>query len=148
KDLGAVRVAADYTNFGTWENRSSNANFGVSNYSDDTDIQSIGISAYYDVEQFRLLNGKLTPYVGARLGYVDYDRNFNYVYANGTVAAGSGSDSDVGYGIIGGVQYALMPNIAIDANVEYHDLGSYDVKDVVSMDYSQKGFNVGVRYNF
>lgn len=150
------RYAADYTYFGNVEQKAFGAktvaegeiafvpagNYGLETTS-DIETHSLGVSAFYDFENA----GKLTPYVGARLGvnhlnhevsnelrqgFADYDLN---EFANSKVS--------VGAGVMAGASYQMLPQIHLDAKAEFNHLGKVENTKV-----NQYGATVGVRYQF
>lgn len=150
KDTGAVRYQADYTNFGKIKENGSEGESGTADYSEWTatlKAQSLGVSAIYD---FQTVSG-FTPYAGVRVGINQL--NFKAhdvstaVASNGALENISSSESvkktKVGAGVLAGVQYAVSPQFAVDAGVEYNYLGKFEDTKV-----SQYGAKVGLRYNF
>lgn len=150
KDTGAVRYQADYTNFGKIKENGSEGESGTADYSEWTatlKAQSLGVSAIYD---FQTVSG-FTPYAGVRVGINQL--NFKAHDVSTTVASDgaleniSSSESvkktKVGAGVLAGVQYAINPQFAVDAGVEYNYLGKFEDTKV-----SQYGAKVGLRYNF
>lgn len=149
KDTGAVRYQADYTNFGKIEESGSDGVPGVAGYDEwegALKAQSLGVSAIYD---FQTVSG-FTPYAGVRVGVnqLKFEENVRYsTILNGAYTVFSANDSykktKVGAGVLAGVQYAVSPQLAVDAGVEYNYLGKLeDVK------VNQYGAKLGLRYNF
>lgn len=140
KDLGNVRYALDYTLYGkikdhdSWEGGYDNLEFKA---------HSVGVSAIYD---FQAVSG-FTPYAGVRAGVNQFklDWNGQDTAIDGTIESDSGSikKTKVGVGVLAGVQYAINPQLALDAGVEYNYLGK-----VEDTKFNQYGAKVGLRYNF
>lgn len=140
KDLGNVRYALDYTLYGkikdhdSWEGGYDNLEFKA---------HSVGVSAVYD---FQAVSG-FTPYAGVRAGVNQFklDWNGQDTAIDGTIESDSGSikKTKVGAGVLAGVQYAINPQLALDAGVEYNYLGK-----VEDTKFNQYGAKVGLRYNF
>lgn len=140
KDLGNVRYALDYTLYGkikdhdSWEGGYDNLEFKA---------HSVGVSAIYD---FQAVSG-FTPYAGVRAGVNQFklDWNGQDTAIDGTIESDSGSikKTKVGAGVLAGVQYAINPQLALDAGVEYNYLGK-----VEDTKFNQYGAKVGLRYNF
>ncbi|OOR89415.1 hypothetical protein B0181_06970 [Moraxella caviae] len=120
KDTGAVRYQLDYTDFGKFSDKAEVVW--------ETTMRSVGLSAIYD---FAPVSG-VTPYAGARLGVNQAEND----HAKDTVVAA---------GVLAGVQYAINPNLALDAGVEYNHLGEFFSTDAK---INQYGAKVGLRYNF
>ncbi|UTO04551.1 opacity family porin [Moraxella sp. FZLJ2107] len=149
-DTGNVRYQADYTNFGKIEEKGSEGTAGVVGYDEweaTLKAQSLGLSAIYD---FQTVSG-FTPYAGVRVGINQLKLDDNYstytIMPDGTYTTLSGNESfkktQVGAGVLAGVQYAINPQLAVDAGVEYNYLGK--VEDIK---LNQYGAKVGLRYNF
>lgn len=135
QDTGHIRYQADYTYFGKITDTHTEENIVDSL---ETSAHSVGFSAIYDLDT----KTAFTPYVGARLGLnvLNYDNN-------GTEGTTAYSESErkvnVGAGVLGGVQYSINPNMALNAGLEYNYLGKVDGTKV-----NQYGANLGLRYNF
>ncbi|UNU72595.1 opacity family porin [Moraxella nasovis] len=172
KDLGNTRYQLDYTNFGKIEkieernltqgelntvtqiverrintplNPALLSAKGVNNV--EGKIQSVGLSAIYDLQT---VSG-FTPYVGGRIGInqlkVSHDitgyASYNGQQSSKTQNIAKHKDTKVGAGVLAGVQYAVNPNLALDAGVQYNYLGKFD-----GIKANQYGAKVGVRYSF
>lgn len=128
KDTGDVRYQVDYSYFG--KIKSDNNIVEVS-------AHSLGFSAIYDFDT----KTALTPYVGARAGInvINFDAktaSFSYEERKTTIGAG----------VLGGVQYNINNQFAVNAGVEYNYLGKFDNNPNTKV--NQYGANIGVRYNF
>lgn len=125
------RVAVDYTNFGKIKNTYSDGY-----YSADVSlkVKSLGVTGFYDFKS----SSNFTPYVGVRLAHNKADVNVQ-AYNSYNSVSGSDSVSRIGLGVLGGVQYKLTNNMALNANIEYNRLAS---------DAYSAGANIGLRYNF
>ncbi|OOS08384.1 Opacity protein [Moraxella cuniculi DSM 21768] len=170
KDTGNVRYAVDYTNFGTLEQkqtvvfdadmrnlvaditrqvtgRSVFISSAKANVVTKVKAQSLGMSAIYDFAN----NSAFTPYAGLRVGVnqlkadvaVTTDMVINGVASSNTQKANKAKSTKVGAGVVAGVQYAINPQLAVDAGVEYNYLGKFD-----KIKADQYGAKVGLRYNF
>lgn len=150
KDAGAVRYQADYTNFGKIEESGSDGVAGVAGYDEWDSVlkaQSLGVSAIYD---FQTVSG-FTPYAGVRVGVnqlkFEEDVRYSTIDLNGAYTVYSANESykktKVGAGVLAGVQYAINPQLAVDAGVEYNYLGKLEDTKL-----NQYGAKVGLRYNF
>lgn len=150
KDTGAVRYALDYTNYNKIKGSDSETIQGDIEIQEDSSfnvkVHSVGLSAIYD---FDAMSG-LTPYVGVRLGVNQLKANVSTVVTTKAadkvtrdVEYAHGKKTKVGVGALAGVQYAINPQLAVDAGVEYNHLGKiYEAK------LHQYGAKVGLRYNF
>lgn len=128
KDTGDVRYQADYSFLGKKE-------FSEEGENEKFTFQSVGVSAIYDFDT----KTALTPYVGARAGV-----NMISHKMNSTNSSISERHVKVGAGVLGGVQYNINNQFAVNAGVEYNYLGKYDS----TVKVNQYGANIGVRYNF
>lgn len=135
QDTGHIRYQGDYTYFGKITN---NQVEDGATHNAELSAHSVGFSAIYDFDT----KTAFTPYVGARLGLnvLNFD-------ANGSEGRTTYSESErkvnVGAGVLGGVQYSINPNMALNAGLEYNYLGKLDSTKV-----NQYGANLGLRYNF
>lgn len=127
KDTGNVRYEVDYTHFGKLKGQTGSTSASVEH-------QGLGLSAIYDFDT----KTALTPYVGARLGL-----NHLKTKLNSPTLSGSTSDTKVGAGVLGGVQYNINNQFAVNAGVEYNFFGEFE-----NIKFNQYGASVGVRYNF
>ncbi|MFC0820989.1 opacity family porin [Moraxella marmotae] len=138
KDTGAVRYVGDYTYFGKIKN---DVVVSPTDYHHAKLVaHSLGLSAIYDFDN----QSAFTPYAGARLGVnvLKLDTNSRY---NASYSSLDERKTNVGAGVLAGVQYAVNPNLAVDAGVEYNYLGKVGNDDVK---VNQYGAKVGLRYNF
>lgn len=135
QDTGHIRYQADYTYFGKITDTHTEENIVDSL---ETSAHSVGFSAIYDLDT----KTAFTPYVGARLGLnvLNYDNNGT---EEGIAYSESERKVNVGAGVLGGVQYSINPNMALNAGLEYNYLGKVDGAKV-----NQYGANLGLRYNF
>lgn len=152
KDTGMVRYALDYTNFGKIKGSGTDVtelpNGAVKKevYWGEIKAHSLGLSAIYD---FETVSG-FTPYVGGRLGINQVKVEDSEVVTT-TAPLGitqetyydSEKKTKVGFGVLAGAQYAINPQLAVDAGVEYNHLGKFEETKV-----HQYGAKVGLRYNF
>lgn len=136
-DTGSVspRFAVDYTNFGkaTYNGGDYDTNLSVK-------IRSLGLSAFADFKT----SSEFTPYVGLRIssneGKADINSQGYYGYYGYHVSRSeSESETSVGIGLLGGVQYKLSDKLDLNLGVEYNRLFE---------DVNQFGAKVGLRYNF
>lgn len=152
KDTGMVRYALDYTNFGKIKGSGTDVtelpNGAVKKevYWGELKAHSLGLSAIYD---FETVSG-FTPYVGGRLGVNQVkveDSEVVTTTAPLSITQETYYDSEkktkVGFGVLAGAQYAINPQLAVDAGLEYNYLGKFEEAKV-----HQYGAKVGLRYNF
>ena len=148
-----VLVNNGYTNYGkinssyTYQPQ-TNTNTSITS-SGELKAQSLGLSAIYD---FDTVSG-FTPYAGARVGINQIKSTVSTVTT--TAAAQSRTthsqkqENKVGFGVLAGAQYAINPQLSVDAGVEYNYLGKYDKLDTDSkLKAHQYGAKVGLRHNF
>lgn len=143
KDTGDIRYQADYAYFG----KITEDEFSAQSH-------SVGFSAIYDFDT----KTALTPYVGARLGVNALkikDSNLETIETTDNTTtppavtvekvghAFSKTKTQVGAGVLAGVQYNINNQFAVNAGVEYNYLGKVD-----GVKFNQYGANIGVRYNF
>lgn len=125
KDTGDIRYQADYSYVG----KIKDDNVSVSGH-------SVGLSAIYDFDT----KTALTPYVGARAGI-----NVLNLDAKTSNSSYEERKTAIGAGVLGGVQYNINSQFAVNAGVEYNYLGKLDYANAK---VNQYGANIGVRYNF
>lgn len=149
KDTGWMRYQADYTNFGKIKEKGSEGERGTAGYDEwmtTLKAQSLGVSVIYDFDT----TTRLTSYAGMRVGVnqLKYDfRDVSTTILDGGLVNINNNESakktQVGVGVLAGVQYAFSPILAIDAGVEYNYLGKVDEFKV-----NEYGIKVGLRYSF
>lgn len=137
KDTGNIRYQADYTYFGKIKHSEV---VGSASHNAELTAHSLGFSAIYDFDT----KTALTPYVGARLGL-----NVLNLDAKTKDTASSIETEErkttVGAGVLGGVQYNINNQFAVNAGLEYNYLGKFEDSDTK---VNQYGASIGVRYNF
>ncbi|MDO4894724.1 opacity family porin [Moraxella sp.] len=156
RTYGNTRYAVDYTRFGGAEKRVYSAKtvaagempfvpagtYTLEN-SNDVEVHSVGVSAYYD---FAKMN-QFTPYVGARLGVNrlshDIGEDLHIGGEDYDISGHSINKTQVGAGVSAGVQYEINPALTLDVGAEYNHFGK--VEDIKVHQYGAK---VGLRYNF
>lgn len=154
--VGTIRYALDYTRFGnaehtTHSSQTLNANdiafipagtYPVEN-TKEIDAHSIGLSAYYNLPSY----GKLTPYVGARLGANRLSHEQNQELQHGTADYDLNEQSQhknqLGGGVSFGASYQVLPALAVDVGAEYNHLGKVEGYKV-----NQYSGKAGIRYQF
>lgn len=160
KQVGRVRYALDYSDFGKVESVQTEvfeADEGYHNgpyietetMLDNIKVRSFGVSAIYDFP----LHSAVNAYAGLRVGANKIDAKqqstTKTVYDNkelGTTETASWhqqAKTKIGVGVLAGVQYQLTSNVALDAGVEYNQLGKFD-----QIKAHQYGVTAGLRYNF
>ena len=152
KDTNLARYALDYKNYGkinssyTYQPQ-TNTNTSITS-SGELKAQSLGLSAIYD---FDTVSG-FTPYAGARVGINQIKSTVSTVTTTTTGQSTTHSqkqENKVGFGVLAGAQYAINPQLSVDAGVEYNYLGQYDKLDTDSkLKAHQYGVKVGLRHNF
>lgn len=152
KDTNLARYALDYKNYGkinssyTYQPQ-TNTNTSITS-SGELKVQSLGLSAIYD---FDTVSG-FTPYAGARVGINQIKSTVSTVTTTTTGQSTTHSqkqENKVGFGVLAGAQYAINPQLSVDAGVEYNYLGQYDKLDTDSkLKAHQYGVKVGLRHNF
>lgn len=141
KDFGNIRVALDYSDFGDVQGVYVAPSGTV--WHNEYKTSSVGLSGYYDFDDVNVKG--LTPYVGACIARHEFKERSS----SSTGAYYREKGDDVGFGVMAGVQYQLMPNVLLDANIEYSDMGKHQFGGMnVPMEFSQFGITVGARYNF
>lgn len=127
-DTGALRYQADYSHFGKIKGAGEEGDY-------EFKTQSLGGSVIYDFDT----QSAFTPYAGVRVGVnrlkVSADNHVDGFY--------SASKTQVGAGVLAGVQYQFTPALAVNAGVEYNHLGKID-----SIKVNQYGATIGLRYSF
>ena len=125
----------------------TNTNTSITS-SGELKAQSLGLSAIYD---FDTVSG-FTPYAGARVGINQIKSTVSTVTTTTTGQSTTHSqkqENKVGFGVLAGAQYAINPQLSVDAGVEYNYLGQYDKLDTDSkLKAHQYGVKVGLRHNF
>lgn len=131
-DLGAMRLALDYTHYGKF---SGTSYFGVNQKEHvSAKIYGLGLSAFYDFN----VNSALKPYLGMRLASNIFD-----IENKGSNFFRSEKTTKLGYGFIAGAQYGLTTNLFVNGGIEYNRLGRFSDTSV-----NQYGAKVGLRYDF
>lgn len=156
KQVGQVRYEVDYSYFGNAEQKTFGTKTITANQipfvpagqyplesTTDIDAHSVGVSAYYDLTT----NGKLTPYVGARVGINHLSREvseeLHQGFADYDISEQTTNKTGVGAGLNIGATYQILPKVSVNAGAQYHYLGKIDDTKV-----NQYGAKVGVRYQF
>lgn len=128
---GAVRAELEY-------NKNADAKKTHNLYGVNTKIesQSLMINGYYDIDT----GSKLTPYVGAGIGYAKI---------KGKVLESSYSEdgNNFAWQVGAGVGYALNDKVSLDAGYRYVDYGDF-TKDELKWESSAHELYVGARYAF
>lgn len=101
--------------------------------------QSVMLNAYYDIDT----ESKLTPYVGAGIGYAKLKGTLTI---DGE-SMGSMDDNNFAWQIGAGVGYALNDNVSVDVGYRYVDYGDF-TEGEVKLDTSSHELYVGARYAF
>lgn len=78
------------------------------------DLTEIVIAA--TAKYFFKMDSKFEPYAGGGLGFT-YGRSS---WESGEIHEGSASDTDIGFHVVGGVEYPLSPNLKGLAELTYH----------------------------
>ena len=106
------------------------------------ETQSVMLNGYYDFDT----GTKLTPYVGAGIGYAKVKfygkgEDSNYVYSLNV------DDYNFAWQAGFGAGYALTDNVTFDAGYRYVDYGDF-TEDSVKVDTSAHELYAGLRYSF
>lgn len=139
KSFGNARYALDYTHFGKVKGSASDT---YSSAQSDLTAQGIGISAIYDAHN----QTALTPYVGIRAGLNRLSGNINSRTNNSSYSY-SETSTQLGIGVLAGVQYQVNDRLALNVGTEYNYLGKLD-GDKYPLKVHQYGALAGLRYNF
>lgn len=130
---GAVRAELEY-------NKNADAkkthNLYGELFNTKIESQSLMINGYYDIDT----GSKLTPYVGAGIGYAKI---------KGKVLEASYSEdgNNFAWQVGAGVGYALNDKVSLDAGYRYVDYGDF-TKDELKWESSAHELYVGARYAF
>ncbi len=84
------------------------------------DTYDIGVGYTYTIP----LNFPVRPYVGARMG-MSIAKSKHEAYAVGYSASHTHTDNRFSFGGLAGVEYDIMPNLAVGIGAEYNRLNSY-----------------------
>ena len=137
---GAIRTELEYNRNEDAEKSHTMYLNGVLEFQGNLEIesQSLMLNAYYDFDT----GTKLTPYVGAGVGY-------SKVKGTMTVEGVSDSidDNNFAWQIGAGAGYAVTENVTIDAGYRYVDYGDFSKEDI-TVDTSAHELYVGARYAF
>lgn len=142
KDLGAVRYAVDYTNFGKIQHTETGFANDPNDYRKTTlKAHSLGVSAIYDLQSY----SGFTPYAGVRLAAnkLSFDRNYRVTADKPYYTSISAKKTQIGVGAVAGVSYAVSPQWTIDGGVEYNHLGKVD-----NFKIKEYGAKASLRYAF
>lgn len=126
-NINNFRIALDYTNFNKTKLKLGGDELTLR-------VNSLGLSGFYDFNFNNFL-----PYIGVRIALNKAKQSFphnssersDYYYVKDTY--------QLGYGVLGGIQYKLNTNIYLNLGAEYNVLAS---------DLHNLNFNLGIRYNF
>jgi outer membrane immunogenic protein len=122
------------------------------------DVQGLGVDKAVGI---RRIQQNLLASVNGRLG-VAFDRMLIYAiggvaFSDTTLTYGgrSWSDSDVGYNVGGGVEYAFLPNWTVRAEYRYYDFGkvtkldpTFTVPTNFGFQKTDNTFRAGIAYKF
>ena len=131
-DNGAARVELEYNQNEVAESTL----FGVAET--EVETQSVMLNGYYDIDT----DTKLTPYVGAGIGYAKIKGKLLV-----DALSASEDDNSFAWQVGAGVGYALTDSVTVDAGYRYVDYGDFS-NDDVKIDTSANEFYVGARYSF
>jgi opacity protein-like surface antigen len=101
----------------------------------DATIMSYMVNGLYDYKN----TSAFTPFIGAGLGLINGEFNFNGNKVEDTV---------FGYQLIAGVGYALNRNVTIDVSYQFQGAASDFEKNGDKFSYMSSNVYGGVRYNF
>lgn len=105
----------------------------------EVETQSVMLNGYYDFDT----GTKLTPYVGAGIGYAKVKGT---LYVSG-VKDGSIDDNNFAWQAGFGAGYALTDKVTFDTGYRYVDYGDF-TEDSVKVDTSAHELYAGLRYSF
>lgn len=132
---GAVRAELEY-------NKNADAkkthNFYGRLVNMEIESQSLMINGYYDIDT----GSKLTPYVGAGIGYAKIKGK-----ASSLEASYSEDGNNFAWQVGAGVGYALNDKVSLDAGYRYVDYGDF-TKAGLKWESSAHELYVGARYAF
>lgn len=142
---GSVRAELEYN-----KNADAEKTHGVVYLNENDDLvegngkfkvksQSVMLNAYYDIDT----GSKLTPYVGAGIGYAKLKGTLTI---DGK-SMGSMDDNNFAWQVGAGVGYALNDNVSLDAGYRYVDYGDF-TEDGTKLETSAHELYVGARYAF
>ncbi|MDO5102110.1 MAG: opacity family porin [Lautropia sp.] len=131
-DTGALRFAADYTHY---KKLSDSASEGTVSLNASVKASGFGVSAFYDFEN---PDSAFEPYLGGRLAInkIKSEAGFNVA---GLRSSASESETKLGFGLMGGVNYKLSNDMLLDFGYRYNRMTS----DVYAHEFS-----AGLRYFF
>lgn len=154
KSVGNFRYALDLGTYGKSDGHFKEEQAGaLLEDINKSKAHTLGISAMYDFNN----TSAWTPYVGARLSANHVSHRHNYIETDiatrqvVSTAHDYRSKTNVGYGVLAGVQYKISSQLSADAHVEYNDLGKLTLYPEIaesSSKFKQLGVNIGLRYNF
>lgn len=101
--------------------------------------QSLMINGYYDIDT----GSKLTPYVGAGIGYAKIKGKLSVLGESPY----SEDDNNFAWQVGAGVGYALNDKVSLDAGYRYVDYGDF-TKEGLKWESSAHELYVGARYAF
>lgn len=101
----------------------------------DATIMSYMLNGIYDIK----IQAPVTPYIGAGLGFINGEFNFNGTKADDTV---------FGYQLIAGVGYNLNKNVTFDASYHFQGAATDFEENGGEFSYMSSNIYAGVRYNF
>lgn len=132
---GAVRAELEY-------NKNADAKKTQNYYgrlvNTEIESQSLMINGYYDIDT----GSKLTPYVGAGIGYAKIKGK-----ASSLEVSYSEDGNNFAWQVGAGVGYALNDKVSLDAGYRYVDYGDF-TKDGLKWESSAHELYVGARYAF
>lgn len=131
-DTGALRFAADYSHY---KKLSDSASEGTVSVDASVKASGFGVSAFYDFEN---PDSAFEPYVGGRLA-INKIKSEAGVNVAGVRSTASDSDTKLGYGLMGGVNYKLSEEMVLDFGYRYNRM--------TSKVYAHE-FSAGLRYFF
>lgn len=133
---GAVRAELEY-------NKNADAkkthNIDGDLFNIKIESQSLMINGYYDIDT----GSKLTPYVGAGIGYAKIKGKV----LEASYTSYSEDGNNFAWQVGAGVGYALNDKVSLDAGYRYVDYGDF-TKDGLKWESSAHELYVGARYAF
>lgn len=105
----------------------------------EIESQSLMINGYYDIDT----GSKLTPYVGAGIGYAKIKGKLSVLGESPY----SEDDNNFAWQVGAGVGYALNDKVSLDAGYRYVDYGDF-TKEGLKWESSAHELYVGARYAF
>ena len=133
---GAVRAELEYNK--NADAKKTHNLYGRRLVNMEIESQSLMINGYYDIDT----GSKLTPYVGAGIGYAKIKGKLSALGESY-----SADDNNFAWQVGAGVGYALNDKVSLDAGYRYVDYGDF-TEEGLKWESSAHELYVGARYAF